>query len=140
MKYMAQRAFSCVTWARAKVTHQARFIHVDAYDRGRGAGGLPGLLPSHIFRDPKLPRQEIRKTWLEAGPPSAFSPSAPQLYVLCPRGNRTLARAWRGHGACVARAIGNFWLGVVRAWRGRGADMSCSPRGSQNRGGVGVEG
>eukprot|EP00661_Eupelagonemidae_sp_cell13_P023938 gene23938-biopygen2868 len=36
-------------------------------------------------------------------------------------GNRTVARAWRGHGAGVARAIGNFWLGVARAWRGRGA-------------------
>eukprot|EP00661_Eupelagonemidae_sp_cell13_P022299 gene22299-biopygen11733 len=47
------------------------------------------------------------------------------------RGNRTVARAWRGHGAGVARAIGIlFCLG----WRGRGAGMvracvgiSCSP-------------
>eukprot|EP00661_Eupelagonemidae_sp_cell13_P013894 gene13894-biopygen532 len=66
------------------------------------------------------------------------------------RGNRTLTRAWRGHGAGVARAIGNLWLGVARAWRGhvlfpqgsqdsgagvarawrgRGAGMSCVPRG-----------
>eukprot|EP00661_Eupelagonemidae_sp_cell13_P014599 gene14599-biopygen9650 len=29
-----------------------------------------------------------------------------------------MARAWRGHGAGVARAIGHFWLGVARAWRG----------------------
>eukprot|EP00661_Eupelagonemidae_sp_cell13_P013221 gene13221-biopygen9549 len=42
-------------------------------------------------------------------------------------GHRTLARAWRGHGAGVTRAIGNFWLGVARAWRGRGAGISCSP-------------
>eukprot|EP00661_Eupelagonemidae_sp_cell13_P007165 gene7165-biopygen13549 len=27
-----------------------------------------------------------------------------------------VARAWRGHGAGVARATGNFWLGVARAW------------------------
>eukprot|EP00661_Eupelagonemidae_sp_cell13_P010259 gene10259-biopygen9321 len=45
-----------------------------------------------------------------------------------PRGNRTLARAWRGHGAGVARAIGMFWLGVARAWRGHGAGTSRSPR------------
>eukprot|EP00661_Eupelagonemidae_sp_cell13_P007151 gene7151-biopygen7510 len=36
-------------------------------------------------------------------------------------GNRTLARAWRGHGAGVARAIGNVWLGVAQVWRWRGA-------------------
>eukprot|EP00661_Eupelagonemidae_sp_cell13_P016704 gene16704-biopygen11323 len=30
----------------------------------------------------------------------------------------TVARAWRGHGADVARAIGNYWLGMARAWRG----------------------
>eukprot|EP00661_Eupelagonemidae_sp_cell13_P011517 gene11517-biopygen10916 len=40
------------------------------------------------------------------------------------RGNRTLARAWCGHGAGVARAIGNFWLGVARAWRGHGAGVA----------------
>eukprot|EP00661_Eupelagonemidae_sp_cell13_P024551 gene24551-biopygen4422 len=40
-----------------------------------------------------------------------------------PPKNRTVARAWRGHGAGVARAIGNFWFG----WRGRGAGMSCDP-------------
>eukprot|EP00661_Eupelagonemidae_sp_cell13_P025829 gene25829-biopygen19525 len=41
-----------------------------------------------------------------------------------PWSHRTLARAWRGHGAGVARAIGNFRLG----WRGRGAGMAqaCS--------------
>eukprot|EP00661_Eupelagonemidae_sp_cell13_P024037 gene24037-biopygen19385 len=45
----------------------------------------------------------------------------------CPisRGNRTVARAWRGHGAGVARATGHFcpWGGAggARAWRGRGA-------------------
>eukprot|EP00661_Eupelagonemidae_sp_cell13_P010367 gene10367-biopygen18286 len=32
------------------------------------------------------------------------------------RGNRTVARAWRGHGAGVARAIGHFWLGVAQAF------------------------
>eukprot|EP00661_Eupelagonemidae_sp_cell13_P015430 gene15430-biopygen20184 len=40
-----------------------------------------------------------------------------------PMGHRTLARAWRGHGADVARATGKFWLG----WRGRGAGLSCDP-------------
>eukprot|EP00661_Eupelagonemidae_sp_cell13_P023303 gene23303-biopygen11822 len=40
------------------------------------------------------------------------------------RGNRTLARAWRRHGAGVARAIGSFWLGVARAWRGHGAGVA----------------
>eukprot|EP00661_Eupelagonemidae_sp_cell13_P022624 gene22624-biopygen14789 len=43
-----------------------------------------------------------------------------------------MARAWRGHGAGVARPIGIVlaWgdAGVARAWRGRGAGMSCSPR------------
>eukprot|EP00661_Eupelagonemidae_sp_cell13_P013621 gene13621-biopygen5038 len=42
----------------------------------------------------------------------------------CARGNRTVARAWRGHGAGVARAIGTFWLGVARAWRGHGAGVA----------------
>eukprot|EP00661_Eupelagonemidae_sp_cell13_P013379 gene13379-biopygen15579 len=41
---------------------------------------------------------------------------------------RTVARAWRGHGADVARDIGIFWAWVARAWHGRGADMSCDPR------------
>eukprot|EP00661_Eupelagonemidae_sp_cell13_P022355 gene22355-biopygen13272 len=41
-----------------------------------------------------------------------------------------MAQAWRGHGAGVARAMGNFWLGWRgrgAAWRGRGAGMSCDP-------------
>eukprot|EP00661_Eupelagonemidae_sp_cell13_P002528 gene2529-biopygen5027 len=38
-------------------------------------------------------------------------------------GHRTLARAWRRHGAGVAQAIGNYWLG----WHGRGTDLSCDP-------------
>eukprot|EP00661_Eupelagonemidae_sp_cell13_P015154 gene15154-biopygen9700 len=42
-----------------------------------------------------------------------------------PRGNRTLARAWRGHGAGVARAVAYIWLG----WRGRGAGMARAWRG-----------
>eukprot|EP00661_Eupelagonemidae_sp_cell13_P002551 gene2551-biopygen15589 len=72
-----------------------------------------------------------------------------------PGGNRTVARAWRGHGAGVARAIGHVWLGVARAWRGhgadyrqflawggagvarawrgRGADISCCPSGRHQR-------
>eukprot|EP00661_Eupelagonemidae_sp_cell13_P020279 gene20279-biopygen11586 len=33
------------------------------------------------------------------------------------RGNRTLARAWRGQKAF-------FWLGVARAWRGHGAGVA----------------
>eukprot|EP00661_Eupelagonemidae_sp_cell13_P010565 gene10565-biopygen4786 len=39
-------------------------------------------------------------------------------------GNRTVARAWRGHGAGVARTIGHVWLGVARAWRGHGAGVA----------------
>eukprot|EP00661_Eupelagonemidae_sp_cell13_P013622 gene13622-biopygen12563 len=46
-----------------------------------------------------------------------------------PLGYRTVARAWRGHGAGVAPAIGHFLDWVARAWRGRGAGMSCDPRG-----------
>eukprot|EP00661_Eupelagonemidae_sp_cell13_P013605 gene13605-biopygen3525 len=42
-----------------------------------------------------------------------------------PRGHRTVARAWRGYGAGVARATGHFWLG----WRGRGAGMARAWRG-----------
>eukprot|EP00661_Eupelagonemidae_sp_cell13_P024120 gene24120-biopygen13424 len=38
--------------------------------------------------------------------------------------NRTLARAWRGHGAAVARAIGYNLASAARAWRGHGAGMS----------------
>eukprot|EP00661_Eupelagonemidae_sp_cell13_P000661 gene661-biopygen12161 len=40
------------------------------------------------------------------------------------RSTGTVARAWRGHGAGVARAIGMFWLGVARAWRGHGAGVA----------------
>eukprot|EP00661_Eupelagonemidae_sp_cell13_P009152 gene9152-biopygen12192 len=41
-------------------------------------------------------------------------------------GHRTVARAWRGHSAGVARAIGIFfWLG----WRGRGAGKARAWRG-----------
>eukprot|EP00661_Eupelagonemidae_sp_cell13_P020692 gene20692-biopygen20621 len=29
-------------------------------------------------------------------------------------GHRTVARAWRGHGAGVARATGHFWAWVAR--------------------------
>eukprot|EP00661_Eupelagonemidae_sp_cell13_P017177 gene17177-biopygen14383 len=57
-------------------------------------------------------------------------------FVLVPHGlpwdHRTLAWAWRGHGAGVARTTGIFlaWggAGVARAWCGRGAGMSCPPR------------
>eukprot|EP00661_Eupelagonemidae_sp_cell13_P017168 gene17168-biopygen21855 len=35
-------------------------------------------------------------------------------------GNRTLARAWRGHGAGVARTVAIIGLG----WRGRGAGVA----------------
>eukprot|EP00661_Eupelagonemidae_sp_cell13_P004146 gene4146-biopygen6857 len=38
-----------------------------------------------------------------------------------PWGHRTLARAWRGHGAGVARAIGIF---LLLGWRGRGAGVA----------------
>eukprot|EP00661_Eupelagonemidae_sp_cell13_P007493 gene7493-biopygen21049 len=31
---------------------------------------------------------------------------------------------WRGRGAGMARATGNFWLGVARAWRGHGAGVA----------------
>eukprot|EP00661_Eupelagonemidae_sp_cell13_P025844 gene25844-biopygen21027 len=39
---------------------------------------------------------------------------------------RTLERAWRGHGAGVARAIGPFGLGGA-AWRGHGTGLACVP-------------
>eukprot|EP00661_Eupelagonemidae_sp_cell13_P009931 gene9931-biopygen9291 len=42
----------------------------------------------------------------------------PYHTTIGPRGNRTLARAWHGHGAGVARAIGNFAPWVTRVWRG----------------------
>eukprot|EP00661_Eupelagonemidae_sp_cell13_P025161 gene25161-biopygen4484 len=35
--------------------------------------------------------------------------------------NRTLARAWRGHGAGYRPFVGLGGAGVARAWRGRGA-------------------
>eukprot|EP00661_Eupelagonemidae_sp_cell13_P016921 gene16921-biopygen17296 len=38
------------------------------------------------------------------------------LYI--PWGHRTVARAWRGHGAGVARAIGHCLACVALAWRG----------------------
>eukprot|EP00661_Eupelagonemidae_sp_cell13_P024303 gene24303-biopygen11892 len=39
--------------------------------------------------------------------------------------NETLARAWRGHGAGVARDNRHFvWLRVARAWRGHGAGVA----------------
>eukprot|EP00661_Eupelagonemidae_sp_cell13_P023803 gene23803-biopygen14902 len=41
-----------------------------------------------------------------------------------PRGHRTVARAWRGHGAGVARAVGHFLAWVARAWRGHGAGVA----------------
>eukprot|EP00661_Eupelagonemidae_sp_cell13_P022537 gene22537-biopygen23738 len=44
-----------------------------------------------------------------------------------PWGNRTVARAWRGHGAGVARAVGIIWLEVARAWRGHGAVARACP-------------
>eukprot|EP00661_Eupelagonemidae_sp_cell13_P010226 gene10226-biopygen22795 len=36
----------------------------------------------------------------------------------CSWGHRTVARAWRGHGVGVARAIGHCLACVARAWRG----------------------
>eukprot|EP00661_Eupelagonemidae_sp_cell13_P024552 gene24552-biopygen5942 len=47
---------------------------------------------------------------------------APQPHE--PWGHRTLARAWRGHGAGVARTIGHFVVWVARAWRGHGAGVA----------------
>eukprot|EP00661_Eupelagonemidae_sp_cell13_P001841 gene1841-biopygen3360 len=43
------------------------------------------------------------------------------------RGHRTVAWAWRRHGAGVARARSNFWFGVARARRGHGvgAALAC---------------
>eukprot|EP00661_Eupelagonemidae_sp_cell13_P025181 gene25181-biopygen15010 len=62
----------------------------------------------------------------------------PDQSVPCPtRGHKTLARPWRGHGAGVARVIGNLGLGwrghgagMARAWRGRGVGVAraCDPR------------
>eukprot|EP00661_Eupelagonemidae_sp_cell13_P008560 gene8560-biopygen1605 len=37
---------------------------------------------------------------------------------------RTVARAWRGHGAGVARAFGHFLAWVARAWRRHGAGVA----------------
>eukprot|EP00661_Eupelagonemidae_sp_cell13_P007299 gene7299-biopygen7535 len=42
----------------------------------------------------------------------------------------TVARAWRGHGAGVARAVGHCLACVARAWRGHGAGVACDPRGN----------
>eukprot|EP00661_Eupelagonemidae_sp_cell13_P010136 gene10136-biopygen1738 len=40
------------------------------------------------------------------------------------KGRRTVARASRGHGAGVARAIGHWLAWVARAWRGHGAGVA----------------
>eukprot|EP00661_Eupelagonemidae_sp_cell13_P012423 gene12423-biopygen7937 len=67
----------------------------------------------------------------------APAPAQRVLLLPTPRGHRTLALAWRGHGAGVARAIGHFLglggAGVARAWRGRCAGMSCDPRSTPGR-------
>eukprot|EP00661_Eupelagonemidae_sp_cell13_P008816 gene8816-biopygen10685 len=54
------------------------------------------------------------------------------VQALFPRGHRTVARAWRGHGAGVARAIGHFFLGLG----GAGVARACpvTPAGVSNRG------
>eukprot|EP00661_Eupelagonemidae_sp_cell13_P009170 gene9170-biopygen21209 len=44
------------------------------------------------------------------------------------RGNRTLARAWRGCGAGYRLQFGMSDAGVARAWHRHGAGMSGSPR------------
>eukprot|EP00661_Eupelagonemidae_sp_cell13_P017039 gene17039-biopygen8299 len=44
-----------------------------------------------------------------------------------PWDHRTVARAWRGHGAGYRHFFGLGGAGVARAWRGRGAGMSCDP-------------
>eukprot|EP00661_Eupelagonemidae_sp_cell13_P025832 gene25832-biopygen21024 len=78
---------------------------------------------------PLLGSAGIRSFQRGAGPPSAPSSWSrfrgsegvrrrPPWPRGLPWGHRTLARAWRGHGAGVARAIGIFWLGAVEAWRG----------------------
>eukprot|EP00661_Eupelagonemidae_sp_cell13_P024857 gene24857-biopygen4447 len=41
-----------------------------------------------------------------------------------PRGNKTVARAWHGHGVGVARATCHFWLVVARARRGHDAGVA----------------
>eukprot|EP00661_Eupelagonemidae_sp_cell13_P012362 gene12362-biopygen6438 len=55
------------------------------------------------------------------------SQARPCCCVRISRGHRTLARAWRGHGA-VARPVGIFFglggAGVARVWRGRGNRVS----------------
>eukprot|EP00661_Eupelagonemidae_sp_cell13_P024935 gene24935-biopygen20936 len=68
----------------------------------------------------------VRSTGSRPPPPPPPPPKGPPPVAHAAprsRGNRTLARAWRGHGAGVARAIGSVWLGVARAWRWRGAGI-----------------
>eukprot|EP00661_Eupelagonemidae_sp_cell13_P023788 gene23788-biopygen10387 len=51
---------------------------------------------------------------------AALGCSSPEF----PWGHRTVARAWRGNGAGVARAIGHCLACVARAWRGHGAGVA----------------
>eukprot|EP00661_Eupelagonemidae_sp_cell13_P015470 gene15470-biopygen11236 len=69
-----------------------------------------------------------------AGPPTRRMQDQSVRFTLA-RGHRTVARAWRGHGAGVARAVGHFLAWVARAWRGHGAGVAraCPPRGANRR-------
>eukprot|EP00661_Eupelagonemidae_sp_cell13_P011550 gene11550-biopygen19894 len=92
--------------ARARcVAYVVCILYISCRGPGARWGGAPRPAPRgaavHVGR---------------VGPHRRTSDSAVDRSVPTLRGNRTLARAWRGHGA-----------GVARAWRGRGAGMSCSP-------------
>eukprot|EP00661_Eupelagonemidae_sp_cell13_P011613 gene11613-biopygen12424 len=59
-----------------------------------------------------------REEWSCPYPFRALAPGnwTADSHLPCPpRGNRTVARAWRGRGAGYRHF---FWLGVARAWRG----------------------
>eukprot|EP00661_Eupelagonemidae_sp_cell13_P000852 gene853-biopygen6184 len=86
--------------------------------RGRDVARTIGFKETGAGGRGPYDRVQKERTWAGRGPDAGQTRA---------RGNRTLARAWRGHGAGVARAMDILWLGVARAWRGHGAGVARAP-------------